>query len=365
MNKPTNRFLALSGADVNHIPHWEHWSNPDAETYITGIDHYAKPLSARKKLLDFYPDINLPLPHNDDPIPRPDINLADKGIDNDKIAVRWGDSLTGTWQHGEALFINEEDVLKFSPIKQLDFTQYPVVENHNYSASDAELYKMFIKRFELLDVPVAAEYCADMSCFYNTAIMWPILTFGWENFLLNSEEKEFERIMDEFAQINRRVFNIFTELPTHFVLCHDDLCTTRGPVCSPRWMNKFLYPRYEEYCGMLHKANKKVFFIGDGCIDAVADNLVACGFDGLISEPYTDFKLLSKRYPHLVLAGEGDNRILSSNNKDAVYKMVESMTQTAENVPGYFYCIGNHIPWNIKPDIVKYYLDCCLKLGAK
>ncbi len=33
-----DKYLAFMGKYPKRIPHWEHWSNPDAETYLTGID---------------------------------------------------------------------------------------------------------------------------------------------------------------------------------------------------------------------------------------------------------------------------------------------------------------------------------------
>ena len=39
---------------------------------------------------------------------------------------------------------------------------------------------------------------------YNTMFMWPLLIFGWELFLEICLDPRFERIMDEFAEINRR-----------------------------------------------------------------------------------------------------------------------------------------------------------------
>ena len=63
--------------------------------------------------------------------------------------------------------------------------------------------------------------------------MWPLLTFGWELFLETCLDPRFERIMDEFAEINRRVFRAFARLPVNFVVCHDDIVNSRGPVCSP------------------------------------------------------------------------------------------------------------------------------------
>jgi hypothetical protein len=77
--------------------------------------------------------------------------------------------------------------------------------------------------------------------------------------------------MDEFAEINRRVFRTFARLPVNFVICHDDIMTSRKPVCSPKWMHKYIFPRYEEFWGMLKSTGKHVIFMVDGCIDAYAD----------------------------------------------------------------------------------------------
>jgi hypothetical protein len=33
------------------------------------------------------------------------------------------------------------------------------------------------------------------------------------------------------------------------ILMADDIVLSKGPVVSPEWMNKFIFPRYEEFCG--------------------------------------------------------------------------------------------------------------------
>jgi len=35
-----SRYETFMGRGPRRIVHWEHWSNPDAATYITGIDYY-------------------------------------------------------------------------------------------------------------------------------------------------------------------------------------------------------------------------------------------------------------------------------------------------------------------------------------
>ncbi|GAF80117.1 unnamed protein product, partial [marine sediment metagenome] len=172
-------------------------------------------------------------------------------------------------------------------------------------------------------------------------------------------DPRFERIMDEFAEINRRVFRVFARLPVKFVLCHDDIVCTRGPICSPAWMHKYIFPRYEELWGIVKDADKEVLFISDGCMDAYADDVIACGARGIISEPYTDYKPIARRYEqdNLFLAGEGDNRILNRNDPEEIDAMVRSMVETAHMTGGYMMSIGNCIPWNVNPEGIKRYLD--------
>jgi len=83
----------------------------------------------------------------------------------------------------------------------------------------------------------------------------------------------------------------------------------------------------------------------------------ACGARGIISEPYTDYKQIARRHPDCFLAGEGDNRILSSNNRESIRQMVLRMVETARLTGGYMMCIGNHIPWNVPAQAIKAYLD--------
>jgi uroporphyrinogen-III decarboxylase len=195
--------------------------------------------------------------------------------------------------------------------------------------------------------------------------MWPLLTFGWELFLECCLDERFERVMDEFAEINRRVFRAFSRLPIRYVTCHDDIVMTRGPVCSPSWMKKYVFPRYEEYWSILHNAGIEAVFMVDGCMDVYADDVFACGAKGIISEPYTDYKRLARAHKDCFIAGEGDNRILNRNDPAEIRRMVESMVETGKMSRGYMMCIGNHIPWNVNPEGIKRYLDLSAELAFR
>jgi len=352
-----NRLIyeTYMGMGPKTVPHWEHWSNPDAETQLTGVDYYEHPRLCRLKMNELYPELRLHVPSSDEPIRR------STGDDVGNHTVRWGDGQTATFLHGEQFFKTEEDVFSFSPLAHADMTGWKfVVENWDFTST--ETIEKRLRRSFPGEWGKPAPYEPSNVSFYNTTFMWPLLTFGWEMFMKCCLDEEFERIMDEFSEINRRVFSVFARLPVNFIICHDDIMTTRGPVCSPEWMNKYVFPRYEEFWGMLKAAGKEVIFMVDGCVDYYADDIFACGARGIISEPYTNYKAIARKHKDAFLAGEGDNRILMRNDPAEIRRMVERMAETAQMSGGYMMCIGNHIPWNVPADAVKRYIGLSREL---
>ncbi len=359
------RYDTFMGHGPKQIVHWEHWSCPDAETYLTGIDYYDHPRECRLKLRELYPQLRLSIPESDDPIPRPHLDLSGQSANHESHTVRWGASESGTFQHGEAFFHSPEEVFAFSPLEKADFTDWPhVVVGWDFSSEDA-VYERLRPNYPAEWGDKAPEGDPASTGFYNTMFMWPLLTFGWELFLECCLDPRFERVMEEFAEINRRVFRAFARLPVNFVVCHDDIVMSRGPVCSPQWMHKYVFPRYEEFWGIVRDAGKEVIFMSDGCMDAYADDVMACGARGIISEPYTDYKAIARDYKDCFIAGEGDNRVLMRNQPDEIRAMVESMAETGRMSGGYMMCIGNHIPWNVPPEAIKLYLDLSADLAHR
>lgn len=353
------RYESFMGLGPKRIAHWEHWSNPDAASFITGIDFYRKPRTCMLRLKEMYPFLGLGAPAKDDPLPRPE-EQKDLG------KGRWGHAMRDYWQQQEAAgqFASDAEALAFSPLANADFTKWTIPEAADYRSEEA-IYDRYRKRLPEAWGDKAPDKSSASVSFYNTMFMWPMLVFGYERFLSICLEPEFERIMDEFAEINRRVFRAFARLPVNFVVCHDDIVLTRGPVCSPAWMRKYIFPRYEEFWGILKKAGKEVIFMADGCVDAFVDDVMACGARGIISEPYTDYKAIARKYKDCFIAGEGDNRVLMRNRAPEIRAMVENMVETGRMSGGYMMCIGNHIPWNVPGAAVKLYFDLSAELGFR
>ena len=111
----SDRYLAFMGMAPKRIPHWEHWSCPDAETYLTGIDYYEHPQLCRLKMRELYPQLELPVPETDEPKARPKLELNGRSCSIDeggKYHVRWGDGESGHWDWGRQ-FKTIEDVFAF------------------------------------------------------------------------------------------------------------------------------------------------------------------------------------------------------------------------------------------------------------
>jgi len=358
------RYDTFMGRGPGRIAHWEHWSCPDAETYITGIDYYERPRTCRERMRELYPQLGLGIPATDDPKPHPELDLEGRSSNPERHTVRWGDGESGTWEHGEGFFRSPEEVFAFSPLEKADFSDMPVVEAADFSSEEV-IYQRYRSRYPQAWGDRAPAGSSASVGFYNTLFMWPLLTFGWELFLACCLDPRFARIMDEFAEINRRVFRVFARLPVNFAVCHDDIVMTRGPVCSPQWMRRHVFPRYEEFWGILRQAGKEVIFMSDGNMNAFADDVMACGARGIISEPYTDYKAIARRYDDPFIAGEGDNRVLMRNDPGEIRRMVESMVETGRMSGGYMMCVGNHIPWNVPPEAVKRYLDLSAELAYR
>ncbi|MCK5806547.1 MAG: hypothetical protein KAI66_27200, partial [Lentisphaeria bacterium] len=242
------RYESFMGLGPKRIPHWEHCSNPDAETYLTGIDYYEHPRLCRLKLAELYPQLCLAAPPTDEPKVRPEDQA-------DQSKGRWGDSLRNYWQQDVASqrFGSMEEMLRFSPLEQGDFTGWNVVVDGDFRSEEI-IYERYRKQYPAEWGDQAPTSSSASTSFYNTMFMWPMLVFGYENFLLLCMEPEFDRIMEEFAEINRRVFRAFARLPVNFVVSHDDIVLSNGPVCSPAWMHKHIFPRYEEFWGILKQA---------------------------------------------------------------------------------------------------------------
>ncbi len=360
------RERALKAANLqatDRIPHWEHFSNPAFEQMVTGIDPWQHPQQARRRLLALMPMDVGDVPLTDDPIEHiPDDQLSFTDSDGTRHA-RWGTGKSWHWDWGKR-FTSVEDVLAYEPMRHLDQRNTGIVAEYDYGLSVAELARQFQERLDARRA-LAGEFALMTLGFYNTLFMWPLLTFGWELMLEvgAAYEEDMRRLLAQFAERSRKVFLALAKTDVEVVTSHDDICYARGPVFNPAWLRRMIYPYYEEFWGYLRQAGKKVFFISDGNIDLVADDIIACGAHGLISEPFTNWPEIAARHPDAIMLGDGDNRVIAGGDREAIFAMVKRMCGWGKQYAGYFLCCGNHLPYTLPAQGIKHYFDASEEFG--
>jgi phosphoserine phosphatase len=350
---------------TERISHWESFSHPGFEQQVTGIDPWDHPQRARQRLLElFLIDVGS-VPVSDAPLERFSDSQLTFVEDDGARSVRRGAGRTWHWDWGKH-FKTIEDVLSYDPMAHLDQRNTGVVAEYDYRLDVDHLAAVLQRE---LDTQRAAtgQRALVTGSFYNTIFMWPLLTFGWELFLELGAlyEGEMRRLLGQFAERSRKAFQAFARTDVEVVISHDDICYAAGPVFRPEWLRRMIYPYYEEFWGYLHGAGKKVVFISDGNVDRVAEDVFACGADGIRSEPYTDWGALTKRHPDKILAGDGDNRVLATADRAAIFEMVRGMAARGRGCPGYFFSIGNHLPWNLPAEGIRYYFEASEALGRR
>lgn len=164
-------FETLRGRGPKRIAHWEHWSCPDAETYITGIDYYEHPKQCREKMLEMYPFLDKVFFVPADDTPKEKLDFEVVSVDeNGHRHVRWGDTISTGWDFGSE-FTSTEQVFEYSPL----------AANPDLLDED-KIYKQLMQQVPVEYGDKAPDEGSAMPYWYNTMFMWPLLTFGWELF---------------------------------------------------------------------------------------------------------------------------------------------------------------------------------------
>ena len=194
---------------------------------------------------------------------------------------------------------------------------------------------------------------------YNSVFTWCILAFGWEMFMQAAMDDpvRFDEIMEGFFRISERNVQAWLQTDLPFFLCHDDIVWAAGPVFHPDWYRKNVIARYERLWEPIRKAGLKLIFCSDGKYDVLVDDLAAVGADGFIFEPLTSLEYIAEKYGQThVIIGNMDCRILQRGPEAAILAEVERCYQIGRHCPGYFFAVGNHIPYNIPVENVDYYM---------
>lgn len=337
-------WQALQLDKPDRIPHTEYLFHRAFIRKVTGLDledpsQSAQALSAIAKALDY--DFIWATYPREWGLPRTDMGRA-KFYETE---VPW---------HSSYAFGSVEEVLAFNPSEKANL---PGIDE--LSASVRTYYDWGRTAFPDAVFPGG---------FYNSVFTWNIITFGWELFMLaaKTDPARFGEILDQFTDISMMVVEAHIRAEVPVFLCHDDLVWASGPVFAPAWMREHIFPRLRRLWAPLREAGIKVLFCSDGNFDDFVDDLVEAGAEGFIFEPLTDLKYIAERYGRShVIIGNIDSRILQYGSPDEIRADVRRCADLGRDCPGYFFAVGNQIPYTVPIPSVECYLEAIEEYGRR
>lgn len=207
----------------------------------------------------------------------------------------------------------------------------------------------------------------NMGGVYITLLSGLIEIYGWENLLLAlAYPRDFARVVDGYAEWIAQFFRAYARTTIPVLMCHDDICWTRGPVASPEWYRAAYFPRLRRLLAPWKEAGKKVIFTSDGNYTAFFEDLVRCGVDVFVMEPFTDMAAFARAYGRSHgFVGNADTRVLLLGDRDDIRREVERCLDIGRRCPGFIMAVGNHIPPNTPVDNALYYDDCYRRTAAR
>ena len=88
-------------------------------------------------------------------------------------------------------------------------------------------------------------------------------------------------------EYNLKHIQMWLQTDVDGIFMMDDWGAKDTLLISPDLWRELLKPLYKEYCDLIHRAGKYVFFHSDGCIDAVFADLIEIGIDVINSQLFT------------------------------------------------------------------------------
>lgn len=174
---------------------------------------------------------------------------------------------------------------------------------------------------------------------YTTLFMWGVEYLGWEVFLLAGglDPERLDRMFLRHAfEESRRLIEILVQSDCPFVFLHDDLADSRGPVFSPDWYDRYIFPRYPALFEPAKAAGKKVIFVADGNMEPFLERLRAVGVDGVMLEnPATPFESILDVFGDSIVIGGIDTGVLQHREPKEIREHVLEVHERTAALSGY------------------------------
>jgi hypothetical protein len=240
-----------------------------------------------------------------------------------------------------------EEALAFQPLEHFPRT--------------IEDYKQTFQTLYDLMLASVGDTCYPIPHHYTTCFHWPLAIFGFETFCLAgvSDEDRFHELMSEFAEISIRITTAWSQIEgVRAFILHDDLSTSRGPIFSPSWYRRHVFPHYPSIFAPLKEKEIPVIFTSDGNCTEFVDDIFEAGADGLNFEHFVDLEMLVERYPDKILIGNINSSTLARGTFEDIEHETRRCMETGSRARRFVVNVAGGLTHDIPIENLECYLEC-------
>ena len=162
---------------------------------------------------------------------------------------------------------------------------------------------------------------------------------GSENLYLDMgyDTAEFRRLKDLVHEFNMKELQCWVKTSADGRSFMDDWGSQKSLLISPAMWREYFKPLYKDYCRLIHRAGKKVFFHSDGHIAQIYEDLIEIGVDAVNSQLFCmDIEEIGRRFKgRITFWGEIDRQnVLPFGSVEDVRKAVGRVRRALDNGTG-------------------------------
>ena len=338
---------ALAGRHTDRVAQLEFLAHAAFFRSVTGLDPYEKPNEAFLAFLERF-DIDATLMGGLGP---PRVREGQVLRDGHHAYTMWGFKET-SWL-AEPIYKTREEILAFDPRRHDPSSLQEKADR--YCSHWEQTQKLYGDR--ALYVPGHYQLVLHYMPFYC----------DWRVFMeaLAMEPDKCRPLLDRCTDYSIEIFEALARTPAPLIIAHEDLCSARGPIFSPEFLRREVFPRFARIYEPVKRAGKRLLAISDGFIEPIAADLMAAGADGLFIEPMNDIdRMIDLVGPGGIIVGGGNTRTLTTGTPDEVAQDVRVNIEKAKRLPGFFFCLGGEAPQNVPVENLEAYFDACRRYGS-
>lgn len=222
------------------------------------------------------------------------------------------------------------------------------------------------------DYALAQKWYGDRALYipghYQLVLHYMPFWCDWSVFmeLLATEPEECRPLLDRCESYSTEVFEAWSHSAAPAFIAHEDLCSARGPIFSPDFLGREIFPRYKRIYEPLKRKGIKILATSDGLIEPIARDLLDAGADGLFIEPMNDIrKMVELVGPHGILWGGGNTVAVTTGTPETIREDVRQRMEQARKLRGFFFALGGEAPQNVPTENFQAYLDACSEYGKR